>query len=97
MKTFYISYYSNKDGKMITRRGKEDDKTKFGINKKTQVPYFIYFDIDMKPPKKISTGKTPKPPLNDIAKAIMQTANPNNIISSRPNKSAISTSLSNYL
>ena len=46
MKTFYISYYSNKDGKMITRRGKEDDKTKFGMNKRTQVPYFIYFDID---------------------------------------------------
>ena len=46
MKTFYISYYSNKDGKMITRRGKEDDKTKFGMNKRTQVPYIIYFDID---------------------------------------------------
>ena len=46
MKTFYISYYSNKDGKMITRRGKEDDKTKFGMNKRTQVPSFIYFDID---------------------------------------------------
>ena len=46
MKTFYISYFSNKDKKMITRRGKEDDKTKFGMNKRTQVPYFIYFDID---------------------------------------------------
>jgi len=31
---------------MITRRGKEDDKTKIGVNKITQVPYFIYFDID---------------------------------------------------
>ena len=46
MKTFYISYFSNKDKKMITRRGKEDDKTKFGVNKITQVPYFIYFDVD---------------------------------------------------
>ena len=46
MKTFYISYFSNKDKKMITRRGKEYDKTKVGVNKITQVPYFIYFDID---------------------------------------------------
>ena len=38
--------FSNKDKKMITRGGKEDDKTKFGMNKRTQVPYFIYFDID---------------------------------------------------
>ena len=41
MKTFYITYFSNKDGKMITRRGKEDDKTKFGMNKRTQVPYLF--------------------------------------------------------
>ena len=43
----------------------------------------------MKPPKKMSTGKTPKPPLNDIENAIIHTANPRTIISSRPIKSAI--------
>ena len=48
----------------------------------------------MKPPKKMSTGKTPKPPLNDIAKAKMQTAKPSTNINIRPNKSAISASLS---
>ena len=46
MKTFYITYFSNKDGKMITRRGKEDEKTRLGLNKKTWIPYFVYFDID---------------------------------------------------
>ena len=25
---------------------KEDEKTRLGINQKTQVPYFVYFDID---------------------------------------------------
>ena len=34
--------------KMITRRGKEDDKTRLGLNKKTWIPYFVYFDIDKK-------------------------------------------------
>ena len=40
---------------------------------------------------------TSKPVLNESAKAIMHTANPRTIISSRPIKSAINTSLSNYL
>ena len=46
MKTFYITYFSNKDGKMITRRGKEDEKTRLGLNQKTQIPYFVYYDED---------------------------------------------------
>ena len=45
-KMFYIAYYSHKDKKHITRRGKHDEKSKFGVNKKTQQPYYIYFDID---------------------------------------------------
>ena len=32
---FYIAYYSHKDKKHITRRGKHDEKSKFGVNKKT--------------------------------------------------------------
>ena len=45
MKTFYITYYSQKDKQTITRRGKHDDKTRLGVSKKN-VPYFVYFDID---------------------------------------------------
>ena len=30
---FYITYYSNKDKKHITRRGKHDDKSRFGTSK----------------------------------------------------------------
>ena len=42
---FYIIYYSNKDKKHITRRGKHDDKSRFGTNKKG-VPYYVYYDLD---------------------------------------------------
>ena len=31
-KTFYITYYSNKDKKHITRQGKHDDKSRFGTS-----------------------------------------------------------------
>ena len=31
---------------MITRRGKEDEKTRLGLNQKTQIPYLVYFDTD---------------------------------------------------
>ena len=34
MKTFYISYYQTKHKKDITRQGKHDDKTRFGVAKK---------------------------------------------------------------
>ena len=33
-KTFFIVYYSNKDKKHITRRGKHDDKSRYGTSKK---------------------------------------------------------------
>ncbi len=45
MKTFYITYYSQKDKQTITRRGKHDDKTRLGVSKKN-VPYFVYYDED---------------------------------------------------
>ena len=35
MKNFYITYYSQKDKKTITRRGDHDDTSSFGDNKKT--------------------------------------------------------------
>ena len=44
-KTFYITYYSNKDKKHITRRGKPDEKSRYGTSKKG-VPYYVYFDLD---------------------------------------------------
>jgi len=42
---FYITYYSNKDKKTITRRGKEDDKTRIDMNKAGYF-YFVYYDLD---------------------------------------------------
>jgi hypothetical protein len=45
MKTFYITYYSNKDKKHITRQGKHDDKSRYGTSKKG-VPYYVYYDLD---------------------------------------------------
>ena len=33
-KQFTITYYSNKDKKHITRRGKHDQKSRFGVSKK---------------------------------------------------------------
>ena len=44
-KNFYITYYSNKDKKHITRRGKHDDKSRFGTSKKG-VSYYVYYDLD---------------------------------------------------
>lgn len=43
--TFYIVYYSNKDKKHITRRGKHDEKSRYGTSKKG-VPYYVYYDLD---------------------------------------------------
>ena len=45
-KTFYITYYSNKDKKHITRQGTHDEKSRYGISKKG-VPYYVYFDMDV--------------------------------------------------
>ena len=44
-KTFYITYYSNKDKKHITRNGKHDEKSRYSTSKKG-VPYYVYFDLD---------------------------------------------------
>ena len=44
-KTFYIVYYSNKDKKHITRRGKHDEKSRYGTSKKGE-PYYVYYDLD---------------------------------------------------
>jgi hypothetical protein len=44
-KTFYITYYANKHKKHITRRGKHDEKSRFGTSKKG-VAYYVYYDLD---------------------------------------------------
>ena len=44
-KTFNIVYYSNKDKKHITRRGKHDEKSRYGTSKQG-VPYYVYYDLD---------------------------------------------------
>ena len=45
MKTFYITYYANKHKKHITRQGKHDDKSRFGVAK-NGVAYYVYYDLD---------------------------------------------------
>ena len=44
-KPFFIVYYSNKDKKHITRRGKHDDKSRYGTSKKG-VACYVYYDLD---------------------------------------------------
>ena len=44
-KTFYITYWASKHKKHITRRGKHDDKSRFGTSKKG-VAYYVYYDLD---------------------------------------------------
>ena len=44
-KTFYITYWADKHKKHITRRGKHDDKSRFGTNKKGK-EYYVYYDLD---------------------------------------------------
>ena len=45
-KTFKITYYSNKDGKHITRNGTHDDKSRFWTSKVGEALY-TYFDMDV--------------------------------------------------
>ena len=45
MKTFYITYYANKHKKHITRQGKHDEKSRFGVAK-NGVAYYVYYDMD---------------------------------------------------
>ena len=42
-KTFYITYYANKHKKHITRQGKHDEKSHYGVTK-NGTPYY---DLDM--------------------------------------------------
>ncbi len=44
-KTFYITYWASKHKKHITRRGKHDDKSRYGTSKQG-VPYYVYYDLD---------------------------------------------------
>ena len=51
-KTFYITYFASTHngkkldkGRHITRRGKHDDKSRFGTNKQGQA-YYVYYDLD---------------------------------------------------
>ena len=42
---FYITYYSNKDKKHITRRGTHADKSRSGTSKQGRA-YYVYYDLD---------------------------------------------------
>ena len=42
---FYIVYYAKKHKKHITRKGKHDEKSRYGTNKKGQ-PYYVHYDLD---------------------------------------------------
>ncbi len=44
-KTFYITYWASKHKKHITRRGKHDEKSRYGTSQKG-VPYYVYYDLD---------------------------------------------------
>ena len=44
-KTFYITYYYNKDKKKITRQCKHYDKSRYGTSKKG-IAYYVYYDMD---------------------------------------------------
>ena len=44
-KTFYITYWANKHKKHITRRGKHDEKSRYGTSK-NGVPCITYYDQD---------------------------------------------------
>ena len=43
-KTFYITYWASKHKKHITRKGKHDDKCRYGVSK-ANVPYYVYYDL----------------------------------------------------
>ena len=44
-KTFYITYWASKHKKHITRQGKHDDKSRYGVAK-NGTPYYVYYDLD---------------------------------------------------
>jgi hypothetical protein len=44
-KTFYITYWASKHKKHITRQGKHDDKSRYGVSK-NGTPYYVYYDLE---------------------------------------------------
>ena len=44
-KTFYITYWASKHKKHITRKGKHDEKSRYGVAK-NGTPYYVYYDMD---------------------------------------------------
>ena len=44
-KTFYITYWASKHKKHITRQGKHDEKSRYGVAK-NGTPYYVYYDLD---------------------------------------------------
>ena len=44
-KTFYITYWASKHKKHITRKGKHDEKSRYGTSKQG-VPFYVYYDLD---------------------------------------------------
>ncbi len=51
-KTFYITYFASTHngkkldkGRHITRRGKHDEKSRYGVAK-NGTPYYVYYDLD---------------------------------------------------
>jgi len=40
-----MTYWANKHKKHITRRGKHDEKSRYGTSKQG-VPYYVYYDLD---------------------------------------------------
>ena len=45
-KTFYITYWASKHKKHITRKGKHEDKLRYGVANNGP-PYYVYFDLDV--------------------------------------------------
>ena len=44
-KTFYITYWASKHKKHITRQGKHDDQSRYGVAK-NGTAYYVYYDLD---------------------------------------------------
>ena len=44
-KTFYITYWASKHKKHITRQGKHDEKSRYGVAK-NGTAYYVYYDMD---------------------------------------------------
>ena len=40
-----MTYWASKHKKHITRRGKHDDKSRYGVAK-NGTPYYVYYDLD---------------------------------------------------